>query len=274
MVTILKQLAAVQELNVLDLKSGHHDLLTGDVPIVLRGLVQHWPIVAKASESIGALANYLLQFDSGQTVEAMLAAPAEKGRLFYGKNLQQFNFKFMQGRFSDAFEILSALQHQSECPTFYIGSTAIADYLPGLERECALDFLSNEIIPNIWIGNRTRVATHNDDAQNIACIAAGRRKFTLFPPNQEPNLYIADTNISPGGRPISLVDLNAPDMVRFPDFARAANVGLVTILNPGDALYIPTKWWHNVEALEPVNILINYWWKGLPPVLATTENKK
>ena len=30
------------------------------------------------------------------------------------------------------------------------------------------------------------------------------------------------------------------------------------------ALYIPALWWHHVESLEPLNALVNYWWKGAP----------
>ena len=31
-------------------------------------------------------------------------------------------------------------------------------------------------------------------------------------------------------------------------------------MDPGDAIYIPPLWYHQVEALEPVNLLVNYWW--------------
>ncbi|MEQ1689377.1 MAG: cupin-like domain-containing protein, partial [Sphingopyxis sp.] len=31
-------------------------------------------------------------------------------------------------------------------------------------------------------------------------------------------------------------------------------------LEPGDALYVPYQWFHHVEAFDPINILVNYWW--------------
>lgn len=265
------QLQPVQEWHLLD-AAAQQVVLQGQAPIILRGLVQHWPLVVKAQQSTAALAGYLSTFDSGKKLDAMFAPPSEQGRLFYGKNLQQFNFERMQGYLKDALAILAALQEQRQGPTFYIGSASITEYFPGLERECRLGFLPDDIIPNIWIGNRTRVATHNDNSENIACVAAGRRRFTLFPPNQEMNLYIAESDITPGGRPISLVDLSAPDLQQFPRFTQALQTAQVAVLNPGDALYIPTNWWHNVEALEPINILINFWWKGVPPCLPGWES--
>lgn len=260
----MEQLPPVQEWHLLDV-AAQQVVLQGQAPVILRGLVQHWPLVVKAQQSTAALSEYLSTFDSGKKLDAMFAQPSEQGRLFYGKSLQQFNFERMKGYLKDALEILTALQENQQSPAFYIGSTSIAEYLSGLERECRLVFLPDDIIPNIWIGNRTRVATHNDNSENIACVAAGRRRFTLFPPNQEMNLYIAESDITPGGRPISLVDLSAPDLQQFPRFADALQTAQVALLNPGDALYIPTNWWHNVEALESINILINFWWKGAPP---------
>src|SRR6185312_7795908 len=38
----------------------------------------------------------------------------------------------------------------------------------------------------------------------------------------------------------------------------------VADMEPGDAIFIPPLWWHHVESLEPLNMLVNYWWKGNP----------
>src|SRR3546814_10601995 len=42
-------------------------------------------------------------------------------------------------------------------------------------------------------------------------------------------------------------------------------------LDPGDAVFIPSMWWHHVEGLEPFNILVNYWWRDTPAWLGQPQ---
>ena len=93
-------------------------------------------------------------------------------------------------------------------------------------------------------------------------MVAGRKRFTLFPPDQLPNLYVGPLELTPGGLPTSLVKISAPDLERYPRFAQAWSVAETAELEPGDAVFIPNMWWHNVESLEPFNFLVNYWLDG------------
>ena len=40
--------------------------------------------------------------------------------------------------------------------------------------------------------------------------------------------------------------------------------GLSAVLGPGDGIFIPSLWWHQVESFGKLNILVNYWWRDVP----------
>src|SRR5206468_367295 len=82
------------------------------------------------------------------------------------------------------------------------------------------------------------------------------RRFTLFPPEQLQNLYVGPLDFNPAGQAISLVDHAAPDLERFPRYAEALQHAQVAELEAGDAIFIPSMWWHAVEALAPFNALV------------------
>jgi hypothetical protein len=126
-------------------------------------------------------------------------------------------------------------------------------------------------LASIWIGNRTVAAAHYDMSNNIACCMVGRRRFTLFPPDQVANLYPGPLEPTPGGQVVSMVDFDAPTsrVSAVPDALAAAQVA---DLEPGDVLVYPALWWHQVEALDPFNVLINYWWNAAPGFMDTPMN--
>ena len=120
------------------------------------------------------------------------------------------------------------------------------------------------MLASIWIGNKCRISAHFDLPSNIACCAVGRRTFTLFPPDQVANLYPGPIDFAPGGQPISTVDFKKPDYKKFPRFKEALKNALVAELEPGDAVIVPSMWWHHVESFDDLNVLVNYWWRESP----------
>ena len=107
-------------------------------------------------------------------------------------------------------------------------------------------------------------AIHHDMFSNLAVVVAGGRRFTLFPPGEVANLYLGPFEFTPAGTPASLVDPEALDLDRYPRAAEALEHALTAELAPGDAIYIPHMWWHHVRSLDPLSILVNYWWDEAP----------
>ena len=120
--------------------------------------------------------------------------------------------------------------------------------------------MDDNVLPRIWLGNRITTPTHLDEWNNIGCVVAGRRRFTLFPPEQIENLYIGPLDFGHTGAPMSIVSLRNPDFERFPKFRAALDAAVTAELQPGDVIIIPPLWWHHVESLESFNVLVNYWW--------------
>lgn len=249
------------EIHEIDAETFARDLTPLYQPTVLRGIARDWPAVRAARTSPHALADYLKGFDRGATVEAMLGAPAIGGRFFYDESGRGMNFDRRPAPLKPVLDELLRLADHPEPPAIYVGSTPVAQVLPGFEKANTLDLLDEAIAPRLWLGNASTIQTHHDMSDNIAVVVSGRRRFTLFPPDQVGNLYVGPLDFTPAGRPISLVSLDDPDLARFPRFADALETALVAELEPGDAIYIPTLWWHHVRATGPLNLLVNYWWE-------------
>jgi hypothetical protein len=232
-------------------------------PAVLRGLVSRWPAVASALASAAQLTRYLAAFDNGKPVDAILMPPPARGRIAYNDAMDGFNFARNRLPVSAILEQLSRYAQFDDPPSVAVQSALIADCLPGFARENELALFGAAVAPRIWIGNRVTVPAHFDESENLACVVAGRRRFTLFPPEQVANLYVGPLDFAPTGAAMSVAPLEAPDLARFPRLKDALAAAWVAELEPGDAIFIPTLWWHHVQSLDPkLNVLVNYWWSG------------
>jgi hypothetical protein len=263
---------AIRELAGITAGALNDAILASTEPLVLRGLAAHWPAVQAGLAGQRQASDYLRRFDRGEGVVAMLGRPDMKGRFFYNEDLSGFNFASIHARLPQVLAELEDHQQDVEPPAIYVGSTSIDQCLPGFRAENDLPLGGREPYAGIWIGNRSRIAPHYDLPDNVACVVAGRRRFTLFPPEQLANLYIGPLDFTPAGQPISMVDLHAPDLQRYPKFAAALEQAQEAELEPGDAIFIPSMWWHHVEALEAFNILVNYWWRQSPGYMDTPTN--
>ena len=236
------------------------DIAGGDVPVVMRGLAADWPAVRAAQTSDRAIADHLLGFAGGRDADVMVAPATIGGRFFYSDDMTGFNFERGVAPIRTLVEQLLAMADVAEAPAIYAGAAAAEDHLPGWAAVNRLSLPTPDAVPRVWIGNASRVSTHYDVSSNVAVVVAGTRRFALFPPDQGPNLYVGPLDLTLAGQPVSMVDLERPDLDRYPRFAAARETMMVTLLEPGDAIFMPSLWWHDVKALGTFNVLVNYWW--------------
>ncbi|MDB6088908.1 MAG: Pass1-related protein [Gammaproteobacteria bacterium] len=247
-------------------------IIESERPAVLRGVVGAWPMVAVSRRSPAAAVEYLRRFDNGSPVDAIMTPPEVEGRVFYDDHMNGFNF--VRNRLSITAIAEQVLRYAAFArpPAVAAQSALVRDCLPGFCAENRLAVMDDTVLPRIWLGNAITTPTHLDEWNNIGCVVSGRRRFTLFPPEQIANLYIGPLDFAPTGAPMSLVPLREPDFTRFPKFREALAAAVSAELGPGDAIFIPPLWWHHVESLEPFNVLINYWWRGAVGAATATDS--
>jgi hypothetical protein len=236
-----------------------HEVVEPCRPVVMRGLVGQWPAVQAGMSSPVAFRKYLGLFDIGGRTEAFFGPRSIEGKYFYSEDLKGFNFERRGMTFTEALDIMIATLDRPEEPSVYLGSVPVDSHLPGFATQNALRVLPG-VHARIWLGHAANIASHYDTVENVACVLSGKRRFTLYPPEAVGRLYVGPIDHTMAGPPVSLAASLPRDDSRFPMFRDIRDQALVAELSPGDAIYLPKLWWHQVESTSPFNGMVNYWW--------------
>jgi len=130
--------------------------------------------------------------------------------------------------------------------------------LPGFAASNPMPLLGAAASPRIWLGTASNVSSHYDTMDNLACVICGQRRFTLYAPQLLGKLYVGPIDNTLAGQPVSLAASAAEGSAeKFPLFEEIRDQALTAELNPGDALYLPKLWWHQVESTAAFNGLVN-----------------
>ncbi len=235
-------------------------LASASEPLVFKGLTSDWPVIAERDRVF----DYLQGFYTGEPVNTALGDDDNQGDIFYNAAMDGFSYTRQRMSFGDFHRRLRQLNDQQSRRACYMDSAPVDIYFPGFGEANSLTWPFSPPRVSLWAGNRTRVSAHFDVPDNLACVIAGRRRFVLFPPEQSSNLYVGPWDFNPAGPAISLANPNEPDDERFPRFREALAAARVAELEAGDALFIPSLWWHQVEGLDDINLMVNYWWTTTP----------
>lgn len=124
---------------------------------------------------------------------------------------------------------------------------------------------------NLWVGPGGHTSClHYDPMDGLLMQLHGAKKILLFPPTQTYNLYptplYKTLRYGLALRPVySQVYPDRPNLDAFPKFAKAQSHATEIILNPGDILFLPAGWWHEVTSLgDGVVCSVNRFWNVFP----------
>ena len=221
-------------------------------PIVIRGLNKHtvafrkWYDVEYLREKVG--------------YETM--CEVEIGSMY--SNSQKSIIEF--GQYCD-YILLSAKEDKNNLPLVYLAQNEVFSslrndyYVPQFCQDNSLDIGNGSLdFEMIWFGPaRCQSPLHFDPLDNLFMQFVGRKQFILFPQVTKDN----NSCFYPGGggqlNTSAIGDIEKVDLSIFPRFSEAPQP-TIALLNPGDALFIPKKWWHHVKSLER-SVSVNIFWK-------------
>lgn len=129
--------AQIPELDNVTPERFRDEIVPAARPVVMRGLVGDWPVVAAGRTSPVAVCDYLRRFDHGQQVKTLSGPPRIDGRFFYNDDLSGFNFQQQPARVSTVLDFLLEHAGDERPPALAAQSITSRDNLPGFSAEIA-----------------------------------------------------------------------------------------------------------------------------------------
>jgi hypothetical protein len=131
------------------------------------------------------------------------------------------------------------------------------NHFPELEADFELPpFLAGRKLfaTTAWIsGEQSITPMHFDMTEGVIAQVQGDKRFLLFEPDLKSMSPYPWYSKAPhfSGLPLATIAEG-----RFPEGVNA----LEFVLRPGEMLYIPSPWWHQVYSLSPCNASVVFWW--------------
>ncbi|XP_076608724.1 lysine-specific demethylase 8 [Chaetodon auriga] len=245
-VPVIKEELAVPRMKCPSLESFSTNYLLPLKPVILEGIIDHWPALNQHPWSI----EYLRSVAGCRTV------PVEVGSRYTDEEWSQTLLTV------DEFIDRYILNKHGGKALGYLAQHQLFDQIPELKDDirlpdycCLGDGDEEDITVNAWFGPGGTVSPlHQDPQQNFLAQVVGSKYIRLYSPEDSDKLYPHQSQLLHN---TSQVEVENPDTERFPQFAEAPY--LECVLQPGEVLFIPVRHWHYVRSLE-LSFSVSFWW--------------
>ncbi|NXI38019.1 KDM8 protein, partial [Galbula dea] len=211
-------------------------------PVVLEGIMDHWPCMKKWSM------DYFCQVAGCRTV------PVELGTQYTDEEWSQ-KLMTVSDFISEYIVNENSMGYLAQHQLFDQVKPELKEDISIPDYCCLGEGEEDDITINAWFGPKGTISPlHQDPQQNFLAQVFGRKYICLCSPQDSENLYPHESHILHN---TSQVDVENPDLVKFPNFRKA--VFQSCILMPGQVLFIPVKYWHYVRSLD-ISFSVSFWW--------------
>lgn len=229
----------------------HRNYVLKSKPVIITGVANKWDALSKWNIDYLRSSSEDVSVDIVVSKDQSTISNQEKGWLTHRKLTMGFK------------EFLTTIEDSEHLKRYYYLQYQKFDKFPHLLD----DFVVPAFIPGddlntrIWIGSgRNITPLHHDTQSNVLTQMKGSKKFTLFPPSQSRSLYPFPFRSK--NRALSPINLKDPNYEKYPKFKDAHPV--VGMLEPGEMIFQPAFWWHQVETLsDDITISVTFMWKAL-----------
>ena len=208
------------------------------LPFLMRGLVQRWPLSALQPQVLRERYSHVpVRARVGDYINTAFAAD----RAMLDMSMGQY---------------LDLVEEGTHALPPYLGNLELRELNSLCHWPTYFDKMGP---PRFWVGPAGTVTPlHCDYDDNIFAQVWGSKRIILSPPHHDAFLYPSEANAILFGSPF---DPEAPDFDKFP-LARQASM-IECLVEPGDMLYVPAGWYHQVRALT-FSLSSNRWARAVP----------
>lgn len=237
---ILEQSKPIEELKAIDSETFRKSYFNAKRPVLIKGMAKDWAATKEWN------LDYFLNLEGDKEI------------LLLSENFIQDDNRYKKASFKDYIERLKDSESNKVAVKDYLTTLNIFQYFPHLNKEIDFSLFEKQTKTNevtAWIGpSGTISGFHADTANNMYAQIKGKKMFIICSPKYDKHMYPSNKHIFEAVA--SQVDINNFDSNKFPKFREVSFTKV--ILEPGDVLYLPQRWWHYVQSLDTSISISNF----------------